>query len=77
MNIKVLGGGCDKCITLYGYVEEIVKELGMDAELEKVTEFRDIVTLGVLKTPALMVDGVVKIAGRMPSKDEVKKILSK
>ncbi|MFZ5967011.1 MAG: thioredoxin family protein [Bacillota bacterium] len=77
MNIKILGSGCKNCTTLYSYAEEAAKELGIDAQIEKVTEFKDILSYGVMKTPGLVVDGVVKVSGRVPSKDEVKTILSK
>ncbi|QEK10937.1 thioredoxin family protein [Crassaminicella thermophila] len=76
MNIKILGGGCKNCITLYENAQEAAKELGIDAEIEKVTEMKDILSFGVMKTPGLVVDGIVKVSGRVPSKDEVKKILS-
>ena len=75
MNVKILGGGCKNCITLYEYVEEATKELGVSAEIEKVTEFKDILSFGVMKTPGLVVDGVVKISGRVPSKNEVAKVI--
>ncbi|MBF8984053.1 TM0996/MTH895 family glutaredoxin-like protein [Lutibacter sp. B2] len=75
MNVKILGGGCKNCITLYGYVEEVTKELGISVEIEKVTEFKDILSFGVMKTPGLVVDGVVKISGRVPSKNEVAKVI--
>lgn len=77
MNIKVLGPGCKNCTTLYGYVNEAIRELGIQADVEKVSDFREIVSFGVMKTPGLVIDGVVKVSGRVPSKDEVKKILSK
>ncbi|WZL74357.1 thioredoxin family protein [Clostridiaceae bacterium 35-E11] len=77
MNIKILGAGCKNCTTLFGYVEEAVQELGIDANVEKVTDFKEILAHGVMKTPGLVVDDVVKVSGRVPSKDEVKEILSK
>jgi small redox-active disulfide protein 2 len=77
MNIKILGSGCKNCTTLYGYVEEAVQELSIEANVEKVTDFKEILSHGVMKTPGLVVDGVVKVSGRVPSKDEVKEILSK
>lgn len=76
MEIKVLGSGCKKCTTLYGLVEEACKENGLEANLEKVTDFKDIVSYGVMKTPGLVINGTVKVSGRVPSKDEIKKLLS-
>ncbi|QZY54986.1 thioredoxin family protein [Crassaminicella profunda] len=77
MNIKILGGGCKNCQTLYENAVEAVKELGIDAAFEKVTEMKDILSFGVMKTPALVVDGAVKVSGRVVSKEEVKEILNK
>lgn len=77
MNVKVLGGGCKNCEILHGYVIESLKELEVSAEVEKVTEYKDILSFGVMKTPALVVDGTVKVSGRVPSKKEVKEFLSK
>ncbi|SKC83336.1 thioredoxin family protein [Maledivibacter halophilus] len=75
MNIKILGSGCKKCNKLYELVEESVKEIGVNADIEKITDFKDIVSYGVMKTPGLVIDGVVKASGRIPSKDEIKKLL--
>ncbi len=76
MEIKVLGSGCKKCTTLYNLIEETCKEDGLEVNLEKVTDFKDIVSYGVMKTPGLVIDGIVKVSGRVPSKDEIKKFLS-
>jgi small redox-active disulfide protein 2 len=75
MDIKVLGSGCKKCTTLYDLVQEAVEEMGLSANTEKVTDFKDIVSYGVMKTPGLVIDGAVKVSGRVPSKDEIKKLL--
>lgn len=75
MDIKVLGSGCKKCTTLYDLVQEAVEEMGLSANAEKVTDFKDIVSYGVMKTPGLVIDGAVKVSGRVPSKDEIKKLL--
>ncbi len=75
MNIKVLGSGCKNCTTLVKMVEEVLSELSLEATVEKVTEIADIMGYGVMKTPALVVNEVVKISGRVPSKDEVKTVL--
>ncbi|KXG76149.1 thioredoxin family protein [Thermotalea metallivorans] len=77
MNIKVLGPGCKNCTTLFSYVEEVLKELGLQAKIEKVTDFKEIAAYGVMKTPGLVVDGVVKVFGRVPSKEEIKEILQR
>lgn len=77
MDIKILGAGCKKCTTLYDLAEEAAKEEGVDAKIEKVTAFKDILAYGVIKTPGLVIDGDLKISGRVPSKDEIKKLISK
>ncbi len=77
MNIKILGPGCKNCQNLQKNAEAAVSELGISADFEKVTDFKDIVALGVMKTPGLVVDGKVKASGRVPSKDEIKEMLSK
>ncbi len=76
MEIKILGSGCQKCIKLAEATEQAAKELGIEINLEKVTDIEKIMSYSVMSTPALVVDGVVKIKGRVPSKDEIKKILS-
>ena len=75
MIIKVLGTGCANCKKLEENTRKAVAELGIDATIEKVTEMKDIMSYGVMKTPALVVDGKVKIMGRVPSADEIKKYL--
>lgn len=75
MVIKVLGSGCANCKKLEENVRQAVGELGIDAEIEKVTDFKDILSYGVMKTPALVVDGQVKVMGRVISAEEVKKYL--
>lgn len=75
MNIKVLGMGCAKCKKLEDNVREAVKELGLDAEIEKVEDIKSIMQYGVMGTPGLVVDEEVKVAGRLVDKEEIKKIL--
>ena len=75
MIIKVLGTGCANCKKLEENTKKAVEELGIDATIEKVTEIKDIMAYGVMKTPALVVDGKVKIMGRVPSAEEIKKYL--
>lgn len=72
MEIKVLGTGCPKCKKTTELIEETVKELGKDVNIQKVTEINDIMNYGVMITPAVVVDEQVKIAGKIPSKDEIK-----
>lgn len=75
MNILVVGPGCTRCKTLAQLTEQAVKELGVTAEINKVTDLKQILALGVMMTPALAVDGKVKLAGRVPSVEEIKKLL--
>lgn len=75
MKIHVLGPGCVKCTQLAETVATAAKELGIDYEMEKVTDFNRIMSFGVMMTPGLVVDGEVKAVGRVPSIDEVKNML--
>jgi len=75
MKIQILGTGCPKCRTLTANAESAIKELGLTAEIEKVSDIKEIVNFGVMTTPALVVDGVVKSAGKLLSADEIKKLL--
>ena len=76
LKIQILGTGCPKCKLLAEHAEAAAKQLGGNFEIEKVTDINKIIGFGVMSTPALAVDGQVKIAGRVPSTDEIKKILS-
>jgi small redox-active disulfide protein 2 len=73
--IQVLGSGCAKCEKLAVNADAAARELGIMFELEKVSDIRQIMTAGVLMTPALVVDGVVKVAGKAPSVTELKELL--
>lgn len=75
MEIKVLGPGCKNCVTLERTTREAVAELGLDAEIEKVTDYAAIASWGILRTPGLVVNGVVVSSGRVPKKDEVKALI--
>ncbi len=75
MKIEILGGGCDKCATLYKAAQQAAAELGLDAEFAKVEDFAEIMKYGVMTTPALVVDGKVKVAGKVPGKEEIKALL--
>lgn len=71
MIVKVLGPGCAKCKVLYGEVAKAISVLGLPAELEKVEKIEEIMTYRVMATPALVVDGEVKSAGRLPTAAEI------
>ena len=70
--IRVLGSGCPKCRKLYDEVVAAVKESGTDADVEKVEDINEILRFGVMMTPALVVDGEVKVMRRVPRPDELK-----
>jgi len=71
MLIKVLGSGCAKCKKTEQIIREVVAESGVEATVEKVEDFQEIVSYGVFTTPAVVVDDVVKISGRVPGKKDV------
>ena len=71
MKIEILGTGCPKCKKLHELAEKAVKELGSSAEITKVTDINKIIDYGVMVTPALVIDGDVKVAGKIPSKVEI------
>ncbi|HLP02145.1 MAG TPA: thioredoxin family protein [Opitutaceae bacterium] len=73
--IQILGTGCAKCSNLAAVADEAAKALGVPYELTKVTEMRQIMSFRVMSTPALVVDGVVKLSGRVPSLDEAKQLI--
>ena len=77
MKIEILGVGCPKCKQLIANAEAAVKELKSQAEIGKVTDIDKIIEYGVMMTPGLAVDGTVVSVGKVLSKDEIKKILSK
>ena len=72
MKIIIYGPGCAKCKQAEEIIRRVVAEAGADAEVEKVGEIREMVKAGVMSTPAVAVDGVVKLAGRVPKPEEVK-----
>jgi len=74
--IQILGTGCPKCKKLAAAAETAAKALGTEYKLEKVTDINEIINFGVMMTPALVVDGTVKVVGRVPSVDEIKKMLA-
>lgn len=75
MKIQILGTGCPKCKQVEINARGAVKNLGIDAVIEKVTDINQIIDFGVTATPALVVDGEVKFSGRIPSVGEIEKIL--
>lgn len=75
MEVKVLGPGCAKCKTTYRVVEQVVKENNLDVTLTKVDDIMEIMSYNILSTPAVVVDGEVKIKGRVPSEREIKELL--
>lgn len=76
MEIKVLGTGCAKCKKLEQITESVVKEAGLDANIEKVEDIYKIMQYGVMQTPGLVVDGKVVLSGRLPKPDELKILLT-
>jgi small redox-active disulfide protein 2 len=74
--IQILGTGCAKCQKLAAVADEAAKALGLPYELQKVTDLKEIMSFGVMFTPALVVDGQVKVAGKVPSLEDVKKLLA-
>lgn len=75
MKVEILGMGCKKCGDLYENAKQAVTELGLAAEVVKVEDIQQIMKYGVMTTPALAVDGVVKSAGKLLTKDDIKKLL--
>jgi small redox-active disulfide protein 2 len=73
--IKILGTGCKKCNELSDKVKAVADSMGIEYEFEKVTDITEIISYGVMTTPALVVDGKVKVSGKIPSDDEIKRLL--
>ncbi|MGV8977734.1 MAG: thioredoxin family protein [Cellulomonas sp.] len=76
MIIKILGPGCTNCVNLERVTREAVVALGIDAQIEKVTDFPTIVGYGVMSTPGLVVDEKVVMSGRVPTASAVREILA-
>jgi len=72
MKVEVLGMGCANCNKLYQNAVEAVKLSGKEVEVEKVEDIKKIMGYGVLSTPALVIDGMVKVAGKVPKVEEIK-----
>ena len=77
MEIKILGTGCHKCNALEKLTREVVEQDGINATITKVEDIVEIMKYGVMSTPALVVDEKVQIKGRVPSIDEIRKVLTK
>ena len=74
--LQILGTGCPKCKMLAELTETAAKEMGIKYELQKVTDISEIMKFGVMMTPALAIDGQVKVVGKVPSPEEIKKMLA-
>ena len=76
MEIRILGTGCPKCHKLEEETRQAAAEMGLDCNIEKVTQMQDIISYGVMLTPALVVDGEVKAVGKVPAREDIKKLLA-
>lgn len=77
MKIEVLGSGCKRCTNLANDIARIADELNLEIELSKVTDIGQIAAYGVMSTPAIVIDGEVLAAGRLPSDEELTQLLTK
>jgi small redox-active disulfide protein 2 len=77
MLIQILGTGCPKCYKLEESARQAAQELNLDFHIEKVKDLQQIMAFGVMVTPALVVDGIVKVAGKVPGVEDIKKLLAK
>ena len=75
MEIKVLGAGCSKCKATYAAIEKVIEENGLDVSLSKVEDIMELLNYNIMTTPAVVVDGAVRIKGYVPSESEIKKLL--
>lgn len=76
MQIKILGSGCANCVNLERVTREAAAELGIDPQIEKVTDYGDIASYGVMRTPGLVVDDQVLMSGRVPTAQQVRELLA-
>ncbi len=74
--LQILGTGCPKCKQLSEAAEQAAREVGIEYEIEKVTDVMEIMQFGVMMTPALVVDGDIKVAGKVPSVAEIRQMLA-
>ncbi|OLN33150.1 thioredoxin family protein [Desulfosporosinus metallidurans] len=77
MEIKILGSGCSNCAKLEKVTKEGIAQLGIEAQVEKVEDMQKIMSYGVMSTPALVINGVVKLVGKVPNKVRMIEILEK
>jgi small redox-active disulfide protein 2 len=77
MKIEILGTGCSKCKKTKEFIEKILRENGIEAEVVKVDDFEKILNYGVMVTPAVVIDGEVKLAGKIPDEKEILKWITK
>lgn len=77
MDIKILGSGCSNCAKLEKITREVVEQLGIMAQIEKVQDIQKIMSYGVMSTPALVINGEVKLVGKVPNKAKMAEILQK
>ena len=77
MNIKIIGSGCPDCSKLYDNTLAALRELGLEAEVEKIGDLIEIVKLGVMSAPSLMIDGKLVVSGKVASQKEIVKLLKK
>jgi len=75
MEIKILGTGCPKCQALHKAVSEVVGAMGVSADVKKVERLEDIIEAGVMMTPGLMINGKIKVTGRVPKKEDLQKYI--
>ena len=75
MKIEVLGPGCKNCETTAKRFEEIIEELGIEAELNHITDMNEVMERGIALTPAVTIDGEVVVSGEVPSRDKIKELL--
>lgn len=74
-NIKVFGSGCPTCKKLLDYVNQAVKELKLPAEVEYITDYTKMMEMGIMRTPALVIDNEIIVSGRLPRVEEIKELL--
>jgi len=74
--LQILGTGCPKCKKLYELTEQTAKSIGIEYEIEKVEDIQQIIAFGVMMTPALAVNGEVKVSGKVPTVDEIKRMIA-
>ncbi|MDD7304589.1 MAG: thioredoxin family protein [Bacteroidaceae bacterium] len=75
MEIKVLGSGCAKCKAAYNTIEKVLKENDIDAKLTKVEDIMEMLNYNIMVTPAIVIDEVVKLKGKVPTESDVRKLL--